>query len=86
MILDENRPCQTHPAGSVLMEDFGSTLPTPLEKNLAVPSDCYRIMEKNTLTVSTVSNEEGKDGGTSYSGRDRLEEVIALFKKREGEN
>ena len=43
-------------------------------------------LARHPLPVSTVPNEEGKDGGTSYSGRDRLEEVIALFKKREGEN
>ena len=41
-------------------------------------------LARHTLTGSTVPNEEGKDGGTSYSGRDSLEEVIALFKIERG--
>ena len=74
---------ETHPAGSVLMDDFGSTRPTPLEKDKAAASDCYRIIEENTLTVSTVSCENVKDGGTSYSGRDSFETVVELFRAKD---
>jgi hypothetical protein len=80
--LDAMNP-ETHPAGSVLMEDFGSTQLTPLEKDTAVTSDCYRIVEKNTLTVSTVSNETVKDGGTSYSGRDSFETIAEMFRVKD---
>ena len=71
---------ETHPAGSLLMDDFGSTLPTPLEKDAPAASDFYRFVEKNTMTTSTVSNEDVKDGGTSYSGRDSFETVLEMFK------
>ncbi len=75
---------ETHPAGSMLMDDFASTQPTPLEKNAVAASDFYRIVEKNTLTASTVSNENVKDGGTSYSGRDSFETVVETFKATNG--
>ncbi len=71
---------ETHPVGSVLMDDFGSTQPTPLEKDTAASSDFYRIIEDNTMTTSTVSNEDLQDGGTSYSGRDSFETVVEMFK------
>ena len=32
---------ETHPAGSLLMEDFGSTEPTPLTKDLEASSEFY---------------------------------------------
>ena len=76
---------ETHPAGSVLMEDFASTDPTPLEKDKVVNSDFYRIVERNTLTPSTVSNDNAKDGGTSYSGRDSFETVVEKFKNKTGD-
>ena len=57
------------------MDDFGSTLPTPLIKGQQASSDLYRIIEKNTLVGSTVLNENVKDGGKSFSGRDSFEEV-----------
>ena len=72
---------ETHPAGSLLMDDFGSTQPTPLEKDAVAASDFYRILGKNTLVVSTVSSDTVKDGGTSYSGRDSFDQVVALFKE-----
>ena len=71
----------THPAGSLLMDDFGSTQPTPLEKDAAATSDFYRIVEQNTLTTSTVLNDDVQDGGTSYSGRDSFETVVESFKE-----
>ena len=71
----------THPAGSLLMDDFGSTQPTPLEKDAAATSDFYRIVEQNTLTTSTVLNDNVQDGGTSYSGRDSFETVVESFKE-----
>ncbi len=71
---------ETHPAGSVLMDDFGSMQPTPLEKDIVATSDFYRIVEENTMTESTVSYENTKDGGTSYSGRDSFETVAELFR------
>ena len=71
---------ETHPAGSLLMDDFGSTQPTPLEKNAVAASDFYRIVEENTMSTSTVPNENVQDGGTSYSGRDSFETVVELFK------
>ncbi len=74
---------ETHPAGSVLMDEFGSTQPTPLEKDTVVTSDFYRIVEENTMTESTVSNEKTQDGGTSYSGRDSFETVVKRFKEEE---
>ena len=76
---------ETHPVGSVLMDDFGSTQPTPLEKDTPAVSDFYRIVEDNTMTTSTVSSEDTKDGGTSYSGRDSFETVVEMF-KAEDEN
>ena len=72
---------ETHPVGSVLMDDFGSTQPTPLEKDVPATSDFYKIIEENTMTVSTVSNENVQDGGTSYSGRDSFETVVEMFKE-----
>ena len=71
----------THPAGSLLMDDFGSTLPTPLTKDAVAASDYYRIVESNALTNSTVSNENLKDGGTSYSGSDSFEAVVEMFRE-----
>ena len=71
----------THPAGSLLMDDFGSTLPTPLTKNAVAASDYYRIVESNVLTTSTVSNENLKDGGTSYSAIDCFESVVEFFRE-----
>ena len=63
------------------MDDFGSTLPTPLTKDAVATSDYYRIVESNVLTNSTVSNENLKDGGTSYSGSDSFEAVVELFRE-----
>ena len=59
----------------------GSTQPTPLEKDAAATSDFYRIVEQNTLTTSTVLNDDVQDGGTSYSGRDSFETVVESFKE-----
>jgi len=70
----------THPAGSLLMDDFASTLPTPIEKDIPADSEFYRFVERNTMTASTVPNEGAKDGGTSYSGRDSFEAVVEQFK------
>ena len=48
-------------------------------------SNSFRFYNSLTRKVDEfVPNEEGKDGGTSYSGRDSLEEVIALFKIERG--
>ena len=74
---------ETHPAGSLLMDDFASTQPTPLEKGKVVTSDFYRIVEENTVVTSTVPSENAKDGGTSYSGRDSFETVIERFMAKE---
>ena len=63
------------------MDDFGSTLPTPLTKDAVAASDYYRIVESNVLTNSTVSNENLKDGGTSYSGSDSFEAVVEMFRE-----
>ena len=63
---------ETHPAGSMLFDDFASTQPTPLERDKAAESDFFRFVGKNTLVVSTVPDEREKDGGTTYSGRDML--------------
>ena len=71
---------ETHPAGSLLMDDFGSTQTTPLEKDKVASSDFYRIIEQNTLTTSTVSNEDVKDGGTSYSAKDSFDTVVEMYK------
>ena len=79
--LDDMDP-DTHPAGSILMEDFGSTQPTPLVKGQKASSDLFRIIEKNTLIDSTVLNENVKDGGKSFSGRDSFEEVIEQFRNQ----
>lgn len=73
---------ETHPAGSLLMDDFGSTQPTPLEKDAVATSDYYRIVEKNTMVTSTVSSDKVKDGGTSYSGKDSFETVVELFREK----
>ena len=80
--LDAEDP-EKHPAGSVLMDDFGSMEPTPLEKDKAAASEFYRIAEQNTMTTSTVPDDKTKDGGTSYSGRDDFEEVVEKFKAKE---
>ena len=74
---------ETHPAGSLLMDDFASTAPTPIEKNVPAESDFYRIVEQNTMTISTVSGERIHDGGTSYSGRDDFETVAEMFRASE---
>ena len=71
---------ETHPAGSLLMDDFGSTQPTPLEKDTVVSADFYRMTGENTMTVSTVSIEDTKDGGTSYSGKDSFETVVEKYR------
>ena len=63
------------------MDDFSSTLPTPLTKNAVAASDYYRIVESNVLTTSTVSNENLKDGGTSYSAIDCFESVVEFFRE-----
>ena len=47
------------------------------------PFVTYRIIEENTLTASTVPNEEAKDGGTSYSGRDSFETVVEMCKEKD---
>jgi len=80
--LDEMDP-ETHPAGSMLMDDFVSTQPTPLKKDAAASSDFYRIIEKNVLTDSTIPSDLLKDGGTSYSARDSLETVVEMFNAKE---
>jgi len=51
----------THPAGSVLMDDFGTTRPTPLEADAAATSDFYRFVASNTLVASTVPNDHTID-------------------------
>ena len=83
--LDEMDP-ETHPAGSMLMDDFASTQPTPLKKDAAASSDFYRIIEKNVLTDSTIPNGLLKDGGTSYSARDSLETVVEMFNAKEADD
>lgn len=80
--LDDLDP-DTHPAGSMLMDDFASTQPTPLEKDAPANSDFYRIIEENTMMPSTVPDESVKDGGKSYSGRDSFETVVEQFKAKE---
>lgn len=72
---------ETHPAGSLLMDDFASAKPSPLEKDATATSDFYRFVEKNTMTFSTVSGEN-RDGGTSYSARDSFETVLEIFKAK----
>lgn len=71
---------KTHPAGSMLMDDFATTQPTPLEKDKPAVSDFYRFVGENTLVASTVSNEDVRDGGTSYSGRDSYETILENFR------
>ena len=71
----------THPVGSMLMDDFASTQPTPLEENRTATSDFYRFIEKNYGVNSTVSNEDVRDGGTSYSGRDGFEEALKSLRE-----
>ena len=72
----------THPAGSILLENFSSTQPTPLTKGQKASSDLFRIIEKNTMTDSTVLNENVKGGGKTFSGRDSFEEVVEQFKNQ----
>ena len=79
--LDDLDP-DTHPAGSILLEDFGSTQPTPLTKGQKASSDLFRIIEKNTMTDSTVLNENVKGGGKTFNGRDSFEEVVEQFKNQ----
>ena len=75
---------ETHPVGSMLMDDFGSTQPTPIEKDVPAASDFYRFVEKNTLVNSTVPDESVRDGGTSYSGQDSFEAVLEEIREAEG--
>ena len=71
---------ETHPAGSVLLDDFVSTETTPLKKDRKAESEFYRFSEQNTYTVSTVSNEEClKDGGTSYTAKDSFDKVVEQY-------
>ena len=44
----------THPAGSVLLDDFASTQPTPLEKDAPAASDFYRIIDSNAYPTDQV--------------------------------
>lgn len=69
----------THPAGSVLMDDFGTTRSTPLEADAVATSDFYQFVESNTLVSSTVPNDNTIDGGTSFSGRDSFDTVLEQF-------
>ena len=69
----------THPAGSVLMDDFGTTRPTPLEEDAVATSDFYRFVESNTLVSSTVPNDHTLDGGKSFSGRDSFDSIVDRF-------
>ena len=70
----------THPAGSVLLDDFTSTEKTPLVQDQKADSEFYRLAEQNTYVVSTVSNEKClKDGGTSYSASDDFVTVANQF-------
>jgi hypothetical protein len=64
----------------MLMDDFATTQPTPLEKDKPAVSDFYRFVGENTLVASTVSNEAVRDGGTSYSGRDSYETILESFR------
>ena len=79
--LDDLDP-DTHPAGSILLEDFGSTQPTHLIKGQKASSDLFRIIEKYSMTDSTVLNKNVKDGGKSFSGRYSFEEVAEQFKNQ----
>ena len=74
---------ETHPAGSMLFDDFVSTQPTPLERDKAAKSDFFRFIGENTMVASTVPDEKKKDGGTTYSGRDSYEEVLNAFRTKE---
>ena len=69
----------THPADSVLMDDFGATRPTPLEEDAVATSDFYRFVEANTLVPSTVPNDHTLDGGKSFSGRDSFDSILEQF-------
>ena len=75
---------ETHPAGSLLMDDFTSTLPTPLEKDKPAESDFYRFAGQNVPVLSTVPEEAVRDGGVSYSGKDGFETVLKNFREQEG--
>lgn len=72
----------THPAGSVLMDDFGTTRPTPLEEDAVATSEFYRFVEANTLVASTVPNDHTLDGGKSFSGRDSFDSILERFMAR----
>ena len=76
--IDEQDP-DTQPAGSLLMDDFASTEPSPLTPGLKTSSELYRFIEQNTFTNSTVPYNDLKDGGKSYSARDSFETVVAQF-------
>ena len=76
---------QTHPAGSMLFDDFASTQPTPLERDKAAESDFFRFVGENIMVVSTVPDEAERDGGTSYSGRDGYEEALKAFRAKEAQ-
>ena len=76
---------ETHPAGSLLMDDFGSTRVTPLEKDKEAASDFYRFVGQNVLVPSTVSCERATDGGTKLSGRNSLEENLEIIRKIPGQ-
>jgi len=67
---------EAHPVGSMLMDDFGSMQPSPLEEDCTAASDFYRFVEKDYPVKSTVPNEAVRDGGTSFSGRYSFEEVL----------
>ena len=82
--LDSMDP-ETHPAGSVLPEDFGTVRPTPLKRDVNSVSEFYRIAENNTLTASAVPGEKAKDGGAPCSGRDSFETVVGDVQEKEFE-
>ena len=81
MIRIDAQDPDTHPAGSMLMDDFVSTEPSPLTKGLEASSELYRFIEQNTMVDSTVSYDDLADGGKSYSRRDNFETVVAQFKE-----
>jgi len=63
----------------VLMDDFGTTRPTPLEEDAVATSEFYRFVEANTLVASTVPNDHTLDGGKSFSGRDSFDSIVDRF-------
>ena len=65
----------------LLCEDYGGDT-TLLPMAEILNEDFYRIIESNVMTPSTVPNENVRDGGTSYSGRDSFDEVVEEFKSR----